>query len=231
MHIELFDDHEWASNVAERWISHMSDHPDSRICVPTGETPRPVYASAATDIDLSEATVFLLDEFDLPSGNAARCDSMLQRDLLNSLAVAPKAFHRLDVDTIDADAECARFDSLVDNGGLDLTLLGLGGNGHLGLNEPGTTSDSRTRAVTLTPTTTRAVSRYEASAQPIGGLTLGLRRILESEEIWLLVTGSHKAPILAEMLNGPITSDLPASYLRYHSRATVFANRSAAAGL
>lgn len=231
MHIELFDDQEWASNVAEHWISHMSSHPDSRICLPTGKTPRPLYAASTPEIDLSEATVFLLDEFGLPSGSAARCDSMLQRDLLSSLAAAPNAFHRLDVDAMDADAECERFDSLVSDGGLDLTLLGLGGNGHLGLNEPGTTSDSRTRAVMLTPTTIKAVTRYEVNAQPIGGLTLGLSRILESDEIWLLVTGSHKAAILAEMLNGPITSDLPASYLRNHSNATIFADRSAAAGL
>lgn len=228
MRVEVFDDHEWANNVAELWVSHMSDHRDSRICLPTGETPRPVYELAAPVLDLTEATVFLLDEFELPGGNAARCDSMLQRDLLGSLAEPPKTLHRLDVEAADAAVECARFDALVADEGLNLTLLGLGGNGHLGLNEPGTTPDSPTRAVALAPATTQAVSRYGAGAVPTGGLTLGLRRILESDEVWLLVTGSHKAHVLASMLNGPIGSDLPASYLRNHRNAIVFADRSAA---
>jgi glucosamine-6-phosphate deaminase len=231
MRIEIFADQVWADRIVERWISHMADNPKSRICLPTGETPRPVYARATPDIDLSASTVFLLDEFDLPPGSAGRCDAMIRRDLLGSLAKAPGAFHRLDVDAAEADIECARFDALVANGGLNLTLLGLGTNGHLGLNEPGTAADSQTRAVPLTPTTIRAVERYEVGAQPVTGVTLGLHRILHSDEIWLLVTGSHKAEILAEMLHGPITSDLPASYLRNHSDTTVFADRSAAAGL
>lgn len=231
MDIEVFDDHEWADQVAKRWISHMSHHPDSRICLPTGETPRPVYTRSASQVDLSEATIFLLDEFDLPLGSAARCDSMLKRDLLGSLTKPPGTFHQLDATAADPETECARFDALVSDGGLRMTLLGLGGNGHLGLNEPGTRADSPTRPVRLTPTTTQAAARYDADARPVGGMTLGMQRILGSDEIWLLVTGSHKAAILGEMMNGPITPNLPASYLRNHRNTTVFADSSAAAGL
>jgi glucosamine-6-phosphate deaminase len=231
MHIEVFEDHEWADQVAKRWVSHMSHHPDSRICLPTGETPRPVYTRSAPQVDLNEATIFLLDEFDLPLGSAARCDSMLKRDLLGSLTKPPGAFHQLDVNAADPETECARFDALVGDGGLRLTLLGLGGNGHLGLNEPGTAADSPTRPVRLTPTTTQAAARYDADARPVGGLTLGMQRILGSDEIWLLVTGSHKAAVLGEMMNGPITPNLPASYLRNHHHTIVFADSSAAAGL
>lgn len=231
MRVEIFDDQDWADRVAERWITHMSERPDSRICLPTGGTPRPVYARSAPEMDLSEATVFLLDEFDLPPGSAGRCDSMLQRDLLGSLRQMPRAFHRLDVDATDTAFECARFDALVADGGLNLTLLGLGGNGHLGLNEPGTEADSPTRVVDLAPTTTRAAARYAVGEGPVGGSTLGMRRILESDEIWLLVTGQHKAAILGDMVNGSITSMLPASYLRDHHNTIVFADRSAAANL
>ena len=104
--------------VSERWVDYMANRPASRVCVPTGETPRPVYTRSAPNIDLSEATVFLLDEFDLPPGSPARCDSMIQRDLLVSLRGAPRTFHRLDVDTGDACVECARFDALVADGGI-----------------------------------------------------------------------------------------------------------------
>ena len=231
MRLEVHEDRQWADSTAEMWVAYVQENADARICLPTGETPRPFYARSARRIDLSSATVFLLDEFDLPSWSAARCDAMLQDDLLASLRGPPRAVHRFHVDAPDADAECARFDGIVNNGGLDLTLLGLGGNGHLGLNEPGTAADSPTRVVDLTPATTRAAKRYDVDAEPVRGMTLGMRRILESEEIWLLVTGSHKAAILERMLSGPIGKELPASYLRDHPNATVIADESAAARL
>jgi glucosamine-6-phosphate deaminase len=156
---------------------------------------------------------------------------MLKRDLLGSLTKPPGAFHQLDVNAADPETECARFDALVGDGGLRLTLVGLGGNGHLGLNEPGSAADSPTRPVRLTPATTRAAARYDADARPVGGLTLGMQRILGSDEIWALVTGSHKAAVLGEMMNGPITPNLPASFLRNHHNTIVFADSSAAAGL
>jgi glucosamine-6-phosphate deaminase len=154
---------------------------------------------------------------------------MLQRDLLGALEKPPRIYHRLDVNASDPADECGRFDALVGDGGLDLTLLGLGGNGHLGLNEPGTEADSPTRVADLAPTTANAVRGYDADADPVDGMTLGLQRILASDEIWLLVTGRHKAAILERTINGPISSDLPASFLRDHPNAVVYADRSAAA--
>lgn len=229
--LEVFDDQQWADHVAQRWTSYVHDHPTARVCLPTGETLRPVYTRCAPVIDLSTTTVFLLDEFDLPKGSPARCDSMLDRDLLGSLTEPPGNFHRLDVNTTDPEEECARFDALIRDGGLNLTLLGLGRNGHLGLNEPGTTRNSPTRAVDLAPTTTSAVRRYDPDAIAVCGMTLGLSGILASDEIWLLVTGSLKAATLERMMNGPVGSGLPASYLRNHPNTTVFADRSAAARL
>lgn len=231
MKLEVHEDLKWAGIAARRWIDYMIEHPAARLCLPTGETPRPVYARSSTELDLSSATVFLLDEFDLPRGSAGRCDTMLRRDLLASLSAPPAVFHRLDVNAPDQVAECARYDATIGNGGLNLTLLGLGGNGHLGLNEPGSSADSPTRAVDLARATTRAAIRYDPEARPVRGITIGLQRILDSDEIWLLVTGSHKAAILERMLEGPIGSDLPASYLRDHPNVTVLADESAAAGL
>ncbi len=231
LQLVVFPDQEWADLVAQRWTSYVHDHPTARVCLPTGETPRPVYTRCAPVIDLSTTTVFLLDEFDLPKGSPARCDSMLERDLLGALTAPPRNFHQLDVKATDPEAECVRFDALIRNGGLNLTLLGLGRNGHLGLNEPGTTLDSPTRVVDLAPATTTAVRRYDPDATAVRGMTLGLSGILASDEIWLLVTGSQKAVTLEHMMNGPVGSGLPASYLRNHPNTIVFADRSAAAGL
>ncbi|NOY56386.1 MAG: glucosamine-6-phosphate deaminase [Actinobacteria bacterium] len=231
LQLEVFEDDQWADRVAQRWIAYMQEHPTARLCLPTGETPRPVYARCAPVLDLSAAVVFVLDEYDLPPESPARCVAMLRRDFLGALARPPAEIHALDVDAPDPEAECRRFEALVDDGGLSLTLLGLGINGHLGLNEPGTTPDAPTRVVRLDTATTIAAARYDPNAKPTRGMTLGLRPILDSREIWLLVTGSHKAATLERALNGPIGPDLPAGYLRRHPNATVFADRSAAAAL
>ena len=91
--------------------------------------------------------------------------------------------------------------------------------------------DSPTQVVDLAQTTIRNAARYQADARPVRGLTLGMRSIMASDEIWLLVTGSHKSTILREMLNGPIGSHLPASFLRGHPNTTILADRSAANAL
>ena len=163
-------------------------------------------------IDFGRATVFLLDEFGLPPGNPARCDAMIAARLPGQAASSRRRSSALDPRRPDLEEECRRFESLVDDGGLDLTLLGLGGNGHLGLNEPGTPADAPTRVVRLASTTKVAAGRYGSDVEPEWGMTLGMRPILDSREIWLLVTGSHKAEILDRILHGPIGPDVPASY-------------------
>lgn len=225
--LEVFEDADWADQVVERWSAWMQRCPKPRLCLPTGETPAPVYAKAVSHIDFHDATVFMLDEFDLPRGHPARCDEMFRRDFLDRLSESPGAVHALDPAAPDPGAECRRFAALVDKAGLDLTLLGLGGNGHLGLNEPGSSADAPTRVVRLAPSTIAAAGRYGPDAKPERGMTLGMRAILDSKEIWLLVTGSHKTGILNRVLSDPIGLNLPASYLREHSNVTVFADRSA----
>ena len=227
LRLEVFDDESWADRVSQRWLAFMEDHPAPRLCLPTGETPRPVYARAAQAGDFSDTTVFLLDEFDLPPGNPARCDEMIDRDLLDLLPRPPAAVHRLTFAAANLDEECRRIDDLVGAGGLDLTLLGLGANGHLGLNEPGSLPDSPTRVVDVAPTTATGARRYGTVERPERGMTLGLGPILESKEIWLLVTGASKATILDRVMNGPIGPDVPASFLRDHPNVTVFADRGA----
>ncbi len=229
--LEVFDDEEWADRVAERWSAFMQEQPAARLCLPTGETPRPVYARSAPSIDFVDATIFLLDEFDLPPGNQARCDEMISRDFLDLLPQPPAAVHRLGFEAASLAEECRRIEDLVDDGGLDLTLLGLGTNGHLGLNEPGSLPDSPTRVVEVAASTAIGARRYGTVERPARGVTLGLRPILGSREIWLLVTGSRKTAILERLMNGPIGPDVPASFLRDHPNATVLADRSAALGL
>jgi glucosamine-6-phosphate deaminase len=220
----------WAEQVAADLALRLRSEPALRLCLPTGETPAPLYAALVAaaergDVSLGRATVVLLDEYvGLPPGDPARCDTQIRRQLLDRLPEPPAAVHLIDPDPADPDVSAARHDDVAASG-LDLTLLGLGMNGHVGLNEPGSTAASSTRVVELAPSSREAsVDRYGASRAPTHGVTLGMDRLLESGEIWLLVTGERKAPILARAMTHPEDPDCPATYLRRHPRLRVMAD-------
>lgn len=226
----------WGEDVAERLARRLADEPELRLCLPTGSTPRPVYdamprALADAGSDLSRATVVLLDEYlGLPAGHRARCDQQLRSQLIDRLPAAPARLVTFDVDGDDRGAALTMADEIRAMGGLDLVLLGLGLNGHVGMNEPGTPADASTRIVELAPSTRDSARRYGADRAPTEGVTLGMADILAAREVWLLVTGRHKAEILDAVLRGPISSDVPASLLRQHSRLRVLADSNAGRG-
>jgi glucosamine-6-phosphate deaminase len=223
----------WGEGVAQRLARRLADRPELRLCLPTGSTPRPIYAAlpdalAAAGSDLSRATVVLLDEYlGLPAGHRARCDQQLRSQLIERLPQPPARLITFDVDAGDP-AALGLTEEVRAMGGLDLALLGLGLNGHIGMNEPGTPADAATRIVSLAPSTRDSARRYGAEQAPSEGVTLGLAEILAAREIWLLVTGAHKAGILDAVLNGPMTPDVPASLLRGHPGLRVLADSGAA---
>ncbi len=224
---------DWASAVAAELVARLSDRPALRICLPTGETPGPVYAAlvaAACDgrVSFDRATLVMLDAWvGLPPGDPARCDVRLRAELVDRLPRPPAAFIAIDVDGPDPDAAADRHDAAAAR--LDLAILGLGPNGHVGFNEPGSRPDDPTRLVRLAASSREAaVARYGATRVPTAGITIGLRRLLGAEEAWLLVTGERKASILRRCLEDPVGPDRPASWLRRHPRLTVFADEGAA---
>jgi glucosamine-6-phosphate deaminase len=223
---------EWAPAVAHALVERLSAEPRLRVCLPTGDTPSPVYALlAARDLAgdglWAQSTVVLLDEWaDLPPGDRARCDVRLRRELLDHLAPPPRVV-AIDVDGSN-DQQAAREHDTAARG-LDLAVLGLGMNGHVGFNEPGCRPDDPTRLVRLARSSRdAATARYGAARMPTGGITVGMDRLLQAGEVWLLVTGERKASILRRALLDPEGPDRPASYLRRHARLTVFADEAAA---
>ena len=178
-------------------------------------------------MSLAAATVVLLDEWvGLPPGDPARCDVRLRRELLDRLATPP-AFVPIDVDGPDDDAAAAAHDA----------MAARPGPGRAG---PGDERARRVQRARPAPTTRRvwsgwrvvepeaATARYGASITPTAGITVGLARLLEAGECWLLVTGERKAQVLRRALEQPEGPDCPASYLRRHPRLTVFADEAAA---
>lgn len=229
--LEVLPGSEWAGEVAERLAAAVAAHPTMTLCLPTGATPRPVFHEvAARGLDLSRATVVQLDEFGgLPPGDPGRCDTMLRIDLFDRLAAPPARSLRLDPDAPDLEAECAALvRELVEP--MDLVLLGIGANGHVALNEPGDPGLG-IRRVELAESTAAGAVGYGAVRPPTWGLTLGIDAMLAAREVWLLVTGVHKAGILARALEGPVDASVPASRLREHPRLVVLADEDAAGAL
>ncbi len=225
--LRVLPDAGWAGVVAAEWTARLAREPELRMCLPTGNTPSPLYREIAA-ADFSRSSIFLLDEFGLPPEDPARCDATLRRDLIDKLVPGPDVFDSLDPQASDIGAECDRYEMELAAGGLDLTLLGLGGNGHLGLNEPGCDPGCSTRKVTLAPETIAGMSAYGARTTTDWGITVGLGRILQSDEIWLLVTGAGKAGILRRTLQDPISPEIPATYLRTAPNVIIWADESAA---
>jgi 6-phosphogluconolactonase/glucosamine-6-phosphate isomerase/deaminase len=233
--LEVLPEAAWASTVAAWLAVRLGARPDLRVCLPTGDTPTPAYAELVAlewrgEVSLKEATVILLDEFvGLPPGDPARCDARIRDELVDQLTGGVRRFVAIDVDGPDPEAAAAAHDAVVVDGGLDLAVLGIGMNGHVGFNEPGTRPGDGTRLVRLAVSSREAATaRYGAGLAPTAGITVGLSRLLEAGEVWLLATGERKASILRRALEEPEGIDCPASYLRRHPRLVVFADEAAA---
>ena len=225
MRVEVLPAGSWAESVSAELIDRLAPS-GLRLCLATGATPLPVYARLPREA-LVASIVFLLDEFGgLPAGHRGRCETMLRTALLDRVPAG--AFHFPDVDAPDLEVECERYGGLINEGGLDLAVLGLGRNGHLGLNEPGSTADQPTRVVKLTEETREGARSYGADPPPTWGLAVGLSEILASREVWLLVTGAAKAAILARVINDEVTGQVPATLLRAHPNAVIWADAEAA---
>jgi len=225
LEVEALADDVWAATLADRFST--TAHDGARLCLATGATVTPFYAAVAERKSLGGFTIFLLDEFGgLPERDPGRCETMIRRDLLSKASGRPRV--RLpDVDAADPDQEADRYGALIADGGLDLAIVGLGANGHIGMNEPGSTADLTTRVVDLDSSTSENATSYGASARPTWGITVGLAELLAATELWLLVTGAHKREILRRTLENPIGPTVPATFLRGHQNAKLFADRSA----
>jgi glucosamine-6-phosphate deaminase len=236
MHLLRFDsDAAWVGGVSALWRDRLRTSRTLSICLPTGLTPLPVYAEMVRSVrarhaSFARTTLFALDEFGgLAADDPGRTKHTLRRELLDLVDVPEDACHFLDPDASDVDAHCRRYDQAIAHG-FDLVLLGIGANGHLGMNEPASAEDSPTRRVELHGDTIQASARYFSHRNlPRWGLTVGLKAILAANEVWLLATGSAKAEIIRRTLEGPIGPANPASLLRRHPNCWLFVNAEAAA--
>jgi glucosamine-6-phosphate deaminase len=206
--------------------------------LPTGRTPVPFYRELARPrggaaVDCSHVTTFNLDEFvGLPPTDARSYRAFMQRHLFDHINISPRRIHFLNGVADDVDAECRRYERAIDRaGGIDLLILGLGANGHVGFNEPGRFVVARTHRTRLTRATRRAnaaLFHHRLGDVPREALSMGIATILAARRIVLLATGAAKARCVERMVAGPITTRLPASFLQLHRQSEVWLDRAAA---
>ena len=234
--ISVKDSREMARRAADEVGELARCRPQCVLALATGRTPVALYEEMgrrAEDgrLDLDEATVFLLDEYVGPSPEDEGSNlSFLERHLLARLSIGLVVCP--DGQAANPEAEAAAYESTIAGvGGLDLAVLGIGRNGHVGLNEPGTPADSRTRVAQLAPASRRDLAWAfggRVRDVPRAGYTLGLGTIMEARAILLLATGEAKARVLRRALAGPVTEAVPASLLRWHPRLLVIVDEAAA---
>lgn len=210
--------------------------PNCVLGLATGGTPVGAYAQLVDwynkgDIDFSEVTTVNLDEYrGLPKEHPESYWSFMHRNLFDHVNIRPEAINLPDGTNMDADAECARYDAVIHNvGGVDLQLLGIGNDGHIGFNEPNEYFSKGTHCVNLTESTIEANKRFFASADdvPRQAYTMGVQTIMLARRIVLVVSGENKAKTVREAFFGPVTPRVPASILQLHTDVSIVADEAA----
>ena len=204
----------------------------------TGSTPIGTYAQLVEwynkgDLDFSEVTTVNLDEYKgLPRTNDQSYYYFMHQHLFDRVNIDPERTNVPNGMEPDAEKECGRYEELIRSlGGVDLQLLGLGHNGHIGFNEPGEAFEKETHCVDLTESTIEANKRFFASADdvPKQAYTMGIKTIMQAKKILIVVNGENKADIVERAFFGPVTPEVPASILQLHNDVTLVGDEAALA--
>ncbi len=241
MEVIIQPDPESACAVAARLISHqLREKPRSVLGLATGQTSIPLYRQLVQKhrdgyIDFSRASTFNLDEYvGIPPAHPGSYRAFMHHHLFDHINLLRENIHLPDGCAQDIPACCEDYERLIrEAGGIDLQILGLGTEGHIGHNEPTSSLASRTRLKTLTPATRRDCAAQFGSEDrvPRHVLTMGIGTILEARQCILLAFGKAKALAIARAVEGPISSMTPASALQLHQVAKVIVDEAAAAML
>ncbi len=235
------DDREIAVVVADAVEQLLTDKPDAVLGLATGSSPLAVYDElarrhAAGRISFARARAFMLDEYvGLPADHPERYRNVIERELLDRVDFAPGAVQGPDGLATDLVAAAEAYErAIVEAGGVDLQLLGIGTNGHIAFNEPGSSLSSRTRPLPLTEQTRRDNARFFADdmdAVPRLCMTQGLGTIMAARHLVLVAFGTVKSQAVRELVEGPVSASWPATVMQHHPHATVLLDEAAAAQL
>ncbi len=220
--------------------AEMKKKPAFVLGLATGTSPIPLYQelirlNRSKALDFSTAITFNLDEYvGLKPTHDQSYRYFMNQQLFDHVNINKKNTHVPDGIARDVEASCEEYECTIEDvGGIDCQVLGIGSNGHIGFNEPGTSLSSRTHMTRLTESTITDNARLFARRQdvPTKAMTMGIGTILDVERVVLVANGAHKADCIAKAIEGPITATVPASALQLHPRVTFVVTQDAAAKL
>lgn len=237
MKIVITKDYEELSRIgAQSILDVVRQTPQAVLGLATGTTPLGLYARLIADrkengTDYSQIRTVNLDEYQgLPASHPQGYAYFMRKNLFDGLGIDPEHTNIENGMAEDEEAECARYDRLLEELPRDIQLLGLGSNGHIAFNEPGTAFSSGTHVVTLAESTVRDNARLfsDISEVPRKAFTMGIKQIMQAKKILILASGAKKADAVYKMVKGAVTEQVPASVLQLHPDCTLIADREAA---
>ena len=241
MEIVISETYEQMSKAAAQVVAHtLNSKPDAALGLATGSTPLGLYNELARmhkeeSLDFSQVVTFNLDEYvGLPVDHPQSYHCFMHENFFKHINIPPQNVHIPSGTTDNYPAFCAWYEQCIEDcGGIDLQVLGIGSDGHIGFNEPSSSLGSRTRLKTLAKPTIDDNARFFEKREdvPIYAITMGVGTILEAEKIILVANGRSKAKAVAQAAEGPVTSMITASALQLHPDVTYFLDREAAGEL
>ncbi|MDE0699304.1 MAG: glucosamine-6-phosphate deaminase [Acidimicrobiaceae bacterium] len=233
-----------ASAVSDIVEQTIRSSPDAKLGLATGSTIEPIYRELVSryrmagqkpdGLSFANVSAYLLDEYiGLDPSSPETYRNVIRSGFIQHIDLPDSSVHSPEGDSIDPTEQAAAYDAAVTQAHIDLQLLGIGRNGHIAFNEPGSSLASRTRMVNLANTTRADNARFFASPDdvPRQAITQGIATILSAQQIILIAIGQHKADAVAQAIEGPVTSSLPASALQTHPRVTYVLDTAAASKL
>lgn len=240
MEVKIFDTYEELSKEAAKVvIEQVRNNPKSVLGLATGSSPIGLYNELIRDHKENNTTykdviTYNLDEyFGIDKTHPQSYYQFMIENLFKHIDINLDNVHIPDGKAANVEEECARYNELLKQHTIDIQILGIGGNGHIGFNEPGTPFESTTHHVQLDEKTRQDNARFFHSIDevPTHAITVGIQNILEAKQIILIASGEGKADAIAKMINGPVNPSLPASILQTHDNVLVFLDKQAASKL
>lgn len=235
-HFDVADNYEEMSKrAANKIIEQMKKKPDSLLCLAAGNTPTGtlnylVEAARRGEVDFSQCTIVGLDEFvGLSWKDEGSCYRYINEQFITPLAISPERIHFFKANSDDLVKECGETDNFIlEHGGIDVLLLGVGVNGHLGLNEPYSSLTVNSHVIELEATTKTVGQKYFSQERKLEkGITIGLKQVLESKTVVVIANGSAKKGAISALLRGTVDEKFPVSCLNLHENCFVFVDKDA----
>jgi glucosamine-6-phosphate isomerase len=237
METKIVDDYQALSELAaNEVISLIKEIPTAVICLPSGNTPlgmcQGIVAKVKKEkVDVSRCSFIGLDEWiGVPKENAGSCAFFFYHHLLKPLDILDEQIFLFDALSNDLESECRKMDNIIaEKNGIDLMIVGIGLNGHIGFNEPGTAFNLLSHVITLHKTTTTVGQKYFSETITLSkGITLGLAHLMRAKKVILIANGIDKSSVIAQTLKDGVSEMVPASFLQIHKNSLFILDKEAA---